>query len=98
MLKTQSSEIPLNKQEVSPSASDNYISYEWKYNIKGKDRWAIAKKQKENQPLRIVVSVFHSSLHAVNLMCNYHSKQDLRKDLKEGNAVTLQVLQSSSKV
>lgn len=53
---------------------------------------------KENQPLRTAVSTFLSSLHAVNLICNYQSKQDLRKDLKEGNAVTLQVLQSSSKV
>lgn len=53
---------------------------------------------KENQPLRTAVSTFLSSLHAVNLFCNYQSKQDLRKDLKEGNAVTLQVLQSSSKV
>lgn len=53
---------------------------------------------KENQLLRIVVSAFLSSLHAINLICNYHSKQDLRKDLKEGNAITLQVLQSSSKV
>lgn len=53
---------------------------------------------KENHPLRIEVSAFQSSLHAVNLICNYHSKQDLRKGLKEGNAITLQVLQSSSKV
>lgn len=53
---------------------------------------------KENQPLRTAVSTFLSSLHAVNLICNYQSKQDLRNDLKEGNAVPLQVLQSSSKV
>lgn len=46
---------------------------------------------KENNPLRIAVSAFQSSLHAVNLICNYHSKQDLRKGLREGNAVTLQV-------
>lgn len=53
---------------------------------------------KENQPLKIVVSAFQRSLHAVNLICNYHSKQDLIKDLKEGNAVALQVLQSSSNI
>lgn len=53
---------------------------------------------KEDQPLRIVASAAQSSLHAVNLISNYHSKRDLRKNLKEGNAVTLQVLQSSSKV
>jgi len=40
-----------------------------------------------------MVSAFLSSLHAVNFFCNYHSKQDLRKHLKEGKAVTLQVLQ-----
>lgn len=89
------------KQEVLLVSQWELLVSNHEYNIKGKDRWRIAKKWWKKSATKIGGCLsFPKQPIFCQFLCNYHSKWNLRKDLKEDNALSdfAGVAKSSSKV